>query len=99
MRSVAPDAAVAARANSVSEVLMAVKSGVGLAPLPVPFAAGDNSLVMVVRPRPKLTYPFYLVIHRNMTLVRRVRAFLDFITAERNSVRRVLSGEAAPTKK
>jgi DNA-binding transcriptional LysR family regulator len=98
MRSVAPDAAVAARANSVSEILMAVKSGVGLAPLPVPFAARENGLVMVISPRPELTYPFYLVVHRNMKLVRRVRAFLDFITAERTSVRRVLAGEAAHVK-
>ena len=99
MRSVAPGAAVAARANSVSEAMMAVKSGVGLAPLPVPFAANETQLVMVVSPRPELTYPFYLVFHRNMKNVRRVRAFLNFVAAESNSVRRVLAGETASIKK
>jgi DNA-binding transcriptional LysR family regulator len=94
MRSVAPGAAVTARGNSVSEVLMAVKSGVGLAPLPVPFAAHDNDLVTVVDPLPELTYPFYLVIHRDMKHAPRVRAFLNFVTAEIRTVRQVLAGEA-----
>jgi DNA-binding transcriptional LysR family regulator len=95
MRSVAPGAAVAARGNSVSEVLMAVKSGVGLAPLPVPFAACDGDLLTVIDPLPELTFQFYLVIHRDMKRAPAVRAFLNFVTAEIKTIRQVLSGESA----
>jgi DNA-binding transcriptional LysR family regulator len=91
VRSVAPGAAIAARGNSVSEVMMAIKSGVGLAPLPVPFAAPENDLVMVLDSRPELTFPFYVVIHRDMQRVRRVRAFLDFLAAESKTVRQALT--------
>src|SRR5262245_12186460 len=92
MRSVAPGAPIAARGNSVSEILMAVKSGVGLAPLPMPFAGSDPDLSVVVETRAALNFPFYLVIHRDMRRVRRIRAFIDFMAAESKTVRKVLSG-------
>ena len=44
--------------------------------------------------QPALNFPFYLVIHRDIKRVRRVRAFLDFMTAEIKTVRQVLSGSA-----
>jgi DNA-binding transcriptional LysR family regulator len=92
MRSLASGATIAARGNSVSEILMAVKSGVGLAPLPMPFAASEPDLSAVVETRPALNFPFYLVIHRDMRRVRRVRAFLEFVSTEIKTVRPVLSG-------
>jgi DNA-binding transcriptional LysR family regulator len=92
LRTVAPAATVAARGNSVSEILMAVKTGVGVAPLPVPYASRESDLAIVVESEPRLNFPFYLVIHRDMQRVRRVRAFLDFMAAESKSVRRVLAG-------
>jgi DNA-binding transcriptional LysR family regulator len=91
MRSVAPGAIIAARGNSVSEIMMAVKSGIGLAPLPIPYATRENDLVMVLDSRPELTFPFYVVIHRDMQRVRRVRAFLDFLAAESKTVRQALT--------
>jgi DNA-binding transcriptional LysR family regulator len=90
MRSVAPRATVAARGESFSEVLMAVKSSVGLAPLPVPFAASDGDLVPVIGPMTELIFPFYLVIHREMKRAPRVRAFLNFVTAETKIIYRAL---------
>ena len=98
MRAVAPGAAIVARGNSVSEILLAIRSGIGIAPLPVPFAR-EADLVAVLDERPELTFPFYLVVHEDLKDVRRVRAFLDFVTAETRSVRRVLTGEAAKVRK
>jgi DNA-binding transcriptional LysR family regulator len=92
VRSVAPRAAIAARGNSVSEIMMAIKSGIGLAPLPVPYATRENDLVMVLASRPELTFPFYVVIHRDMQRVRRVRSFLAFLSAESKTVRQALTG-------
>jgi DNA-binding transcriptional LysR family regulator len=42
LRSVAPRAPIAARGNSVSEIVEAVRSGVGLAPLPFPYAKRES---------------------------------------------------------
>jgi DNA-binding transcriptional LysR family regulator len=98
MRSVAPHAAIAARSDNLVAVLLAVKSGVGLATLPVPLAASESDLVAVLGPLPELTNPFYLVMHRDMRHTPRVRAFFDFVTAEIKTFRRVLSGEAERRK-
>jgi DNA-binding transcriptional LysR family regulator len=96
LRSAAPGAAIAARGNSVSEIMLAIKSGVGLAPLPIPFAAREIGLVMVLKSRPELKFPFFVVIHRDMQRVRRVRAFLDFLAAEDKTVRQALTHGFVP---
>jgi DNA-binding transcriptional LysR family regulator len=57
MRSVAPRAAIAARSDNLVAVLLAVKSGVGLAALPVPLAKPESDLVAVLGPLPELTHP------------------------------------------
>jgi len=90
VRSVAPRARIAARGNSVSEISEAIKSSVGLGPLPIPYAKRESDLVMVLESRPELNFPFYLVIHRDMRRMRRVRAFLDFLAGEQKLVRRAL---------
>src|SRR5205085_12136350 len=54
LRSVAPHATVAARSNSVPGLMMTVKSGAGLAPLPMPLAARETELVRVLGPVPGL---------------------------------------------
>ena len=98
MRSVAPGAVSAARGNSVPEVLLAVKSGVALAPLPMPLAAGDTDLVLVLGPSPELTFPFFLVTHRDMKDTPRVRAFMNFVTDELKTFRQILSGSGSRLK-
>jgi DNA-binding transcriptional LysR family regulator len=98
MRSVAPRAAIAARSDNLVAVLLAVKSGVGLAALPVPLAEPESDPVAVLGPLPELTHPFYLVMHRDMRHTPRVRAFSDFVTAEIKTFRLVLSGEAKRQK-
>jgi DNA-binding transcriptional LysR family regulator len=68
----------------------AIKSGVGVGPLPMPYAERESDLVMVLDSRPELNFPFYVVIHRDMQRVRRVRAFLNFLAGEQKLVRRAL---------
>jgi DNA-binding transcriptional LysR family regulator len=91
LRSVAPTARVVARSNTVAGLLMTVKSGVGLAPLPVPLAAGESDLVLVLGPLPGLYSPIYLLTHPDLRHMPRVRTFFDFIIAEIDSVRSVLT--------
>ncbi len=93
MRTVAPGAAIAARADSVPSILLAVKSGTGLAPLPMPIGSRESDLLAVIGPLPEQTFPFYLVAHKDMQRTPRVRAFFDFVAAEIKIFRQVLSGE------
>jgi DNA-binding transcriptional LysR family regulator len=91
LRSVAPTARVVARSNTVPGLLMTVKSGAGLAPLPVPLAIRESDLVSVLGPLPGLYSPIYLLTHPDLRQMPRVRAFFDFIVAEIDSVRSVLT--------
>jgi DNA-binding transcriptional LysR family regulator len=91
LRSVAPTARVVARSNTVLGLLMTVKSGAGLAPLPVPLAVRDSDLVSVLGPLPGLYSPIYLLTHPDLRQMPRVRAFFDFIIEEIDRVRPVLT--------
>ncbi|WP_426613677.1 LysR family transcriptional regulator [Bradyrhizobium sp. McL0616] len=91
LRSVAPTARVVARSDTVPGLLMTVKSGAGLAPLPVPLAIRDSDLVSVLGPLPGLYSPIYLLTHPDLRHMPRVRTFFDFIIEEIDSVRPVLT--------
>jgi DNA-binding transcriptional LysR family regulator len=91
LRSVAPTAKVVARSNTVPGLLMTVKSGAGLAPLPVPLGMQETDLVSVLGPVPELYSPIYLLTHPELRQMPRIRAFFDFIIAEIDSVRPVLT--------
>ena len=95
LQSVAPDARVAARCNSMTALLSATKSGVGLAALPMTIGDNDPGLVRVLRPIPGLTTNLYLLMHQDMKTTPRVRALFDFFIEELNIVRPVLAGESS----
>ena len=61
LQSVAPEARVAARCNSMTALLSAAKSGVGLAALPMTIGDNDPGLVRVLGPISGLTTNFYLL--------------------------------------
>ena len=82
LQSVAPEARVAARCNSMTALRSAVKSGVGLAALPTAVGNSDPDLVRVLGPIPGLTTNFYLLIHSEMKSTPRVRALFDFFIEE-----------------
>jgi DNA-binding transcriptional LysR family regulator len=82
LRSKAPRAAVAGQSSNVPSVLLAVKSGAGLAPLPAPLADQDDELVCVLGPLPDLSYPMYLLVHRDLRKIPRISAFFDFCVSE-----------------
>jgi DNA-binding transcriptional LysR family regulator len=94
LRSKAPRATVCGESGNIPSVLLAVKSGAGLAPLPAPLADSDGELVCVLGPNPELSYPMYLLTHRDLRKVPRVSAFFDFCLSE---LRPVLTG-AAPSR-
>jgi DNA-binding transcriptional LysR family regulator len=89
LRSVAPHAAVAARCDNWSGLVLAVKSGAGIAPLLA--YQGDHELVRVIDTIDLVT-PFYLLMHQAMQHTPRVRAFADFVASEMKAVRALVSG-------
>jgi DNA-binding transcriptional LysR family regulator len=96
LRSVAPQALVCGESSNIPSVLLAVKSGAGLAPLPAPVGDNDDELVCVIGPVAELSYPMYLLVHRDLRRVPRIAAFFDFCLRE---LRPVLTGAALPRER
>ena len=91
LRSVAPDVKMSARTNSVLGLIYAVKSGIGLGPLPASLGDAEPDLVRVLGPIPELSRSWRLLTHPDLRRVPRIAAFFDFILAERELVKSVLA--------
>lgn len=88
----APNARVGARNNSVLGVLHAVKSGLGVAPLPTTIADMHDDLVQVLPPVEEMNRGWYLLAHPAMRKTPRVRAFFEFVSNHHSLVRPILMG-------
>ena len=93
LRTAAPHATIAARGNSMLGVMAAVKSGAGLAPLPMLLGGPEADLEPVLAPVPELDSRIYLVMHSDFRRTARVRAFCDFVVAEITRFRPLLMGD------
>ena len=93
LRSIAPNARIAARASNIPAMLLAVRSSAGIAPLPVIVAEKDDALVRVLGPIQDIATPFFLLMHQDMKRTPRVRAFFDFMIEELQRLRPLLSGK------
>jgi len=91
IKSVAPNAHVAARANSLAALLPSVRSGAGIALMPVIVGENESDLVRVLDLGPEMGTPFYLLTHRDLRRTPRIRAFFDFIIEHLDQVRPLLS--------
>jgi DNA-binding transcriptional LysR family regulator len=92
LKSVAPNATVAVRGNSMLGVVAAVRSGAGLAPLPMLLGTSEDGLEPVLTSIPELDSKLYLVMHADLQHTPRVRAFCDFVAAEVARLRPRLEG-------
>lgn len=92
LKEVAPGATMSARNNSVLGLVYAVKSGVGLGPLPTALGDAEQDLVCVLGPIPALTRSWRLLTHTDLRRAPRVSAFFDFIIEERESLKSILTG-------
>jgi DNA-binding transcriptional LysR family regulator len=92
LKRLAPQARIAARCTSTPALLLAVKSGAGISPLPVIAVESEPDVVCLFNSIPELRLPFYLLIHRDMQRTPRVRAFCDFVASEMKTFRELLVG-------
>jgi len=97
LRSVAPHARVAARSENWPAYVLAVKSGVGLGPLPVHHGDRDEDLVRLIDAPKGLVSEFWLLMHSDMQRTPRVRAFFDFVIADIRAFRALLLREVETT--
>lgn len=78
LRRHAPGAKICAEAGNIPSVFLAVKSGACIAPLPAPLGDGDDELLRVFGPVPELSYPMYLLTHKDLRRSPRISAFFEF---------------------
>ncbi|QYO78442.1 LysR family transcriptional regulator [Devosia salina] len=90
--SALPGARIVARNNSVLGVVTAVKSGLGVAPLPTAIADTEPDLIQVLPPVPELARSWYLLCHPDQRSTPRISAFIDFVVSEIPVLRKVLGG-------
>lgn len=92
LKEVAPEAKMAARNNSVLGLVYAVKSGVGIGPLPTALGDAEPDLVRVLGPIPALSRSWRLLAHADLRRTPRIVAFFDFIIEEREALKSILTG-------
>ena len=94
LNGVAPNARVAARGSTLPSLLLAVKSGAGVATLPQIVGDEDGELVRLFGPIPNLATDIYLFMHEDVKQTPRVRAFFDFVVEELVALRAILDAPA-----
>ena len=92
LAEVAPQATIAARNNSVLGLVYAVKSGLGLGALPTALGDAEEDLVRVLGPIPELSRSWRLLAHPDLRRTPRIAAFFDFMLAEREALKPILTG-------
>jgi DNA-binding transcriptional LysR family regulator len=97
IQSVAPNAKIVARAENLLGLVVAAKSATGITPLPVIVGEAEGQLIKVLGPVPELATPFYLLMHRDMKSIPRVRAVFDFLAERMPAIRASLVGRVSRT--
>ena len=92
LKDVAPHAKTSARSNSMLGLIYAVKSGVGIGPLPTAIADAEPELVRVLGPIPELARSWRLLTTLSLRRTPRVSAFFDFVMEEREALKSILTG-------
>jgi DNA-binding transcriptional LysR family regulator len=72
--------------------MYAVKSGVGIGPLPTAIADVELDLVRVLGPIPELARSWRLLTHPDLRRTPRIAAFFDFVVEEREELKSILTG-------
>jgi len=92
LHEVAPEAKMSARNTSVLGLVSAVKSGIGIGPLPTALGDAEPDLVRVLGPIPELARSWRLLTHPDLRRIPRIAAFFDFIIEERDALKPILTG-------
>ena len=92
LSGVAPDAEVTARSSSITNMVSAVKAGLGITILPCLLGDSEPELVRCLGPVEKIGSDLWLLTREELRDVPQVRAFMDFIAAYVTGKRALLAG-------
>lgn len=92
LADVAPGAHFAVRNNSVLGLVSAVRSGVGIGPLPTALGDADGGLVRIFGPIPELTRSWRILAHPDLRHTPRIAAFFDFIVENKAALKAIFTG-------
>lgn len=88
----APNSKINARSNSLSNLVAALKAGLGIATLPCLLGDADPDLVRCLPPVADLDAEFWLIVREDVKSVPHVRAFVDFFWVHFQGLRSQLAG-------
>jgi DNA-binding transcriptional LysR family regulator len=92
LAEVAPAAHFAVRNNSVLGLVSAVRSGLGIGPLPTALGDADGGLVRIFGPVPELTRSWRILAHPDLRHTPRIAAFFDFIVENKAALKPIFTG-------
>ena len=91
-----PSSRVSTRSNSLTNLLLALKAGLGIAPLPCIAGDADQDLVRCLPPIAELDSELWLIVREDVKSAPHVRAFAEFLADQIHGMRAELAGERAP---
>lgn len=97
----APNSKVSARSNSLSNLVSALKAGLGIAMLPCLIGDAEAGLLRCLPPVKEVDSEMWLIVREEMKSAPHVRAFADFLATHIQTMRAQLAGDepAAPRQK
>jgi DNA-binding transcriptional LysR family regulator len=92
MEASTPNSTIVNRSNSLTNLIVAIRAGLGVGPLPCMEGDCAPDLVRCFAPPPQFESEVMLVTRSELRDVPRVRAFIDFISARTAQLRPLLEG-------
>jgi len=92
LSKMSPQASVVMRCNTLLGLYEGVISGMGIASLPCFLADTDPRLRRILPPPKELTSELWLLTHPDLRRTARIRAFMDFLTAELEKEKDLIEG-------
>jgi DNA-binding transcriptional LysR family regulator len=94
MISWAPEAPIRSYSTSLTNHLVAIRSGLGVGPLPCMEGDRDPALVRCFDPPPELESDVLLITRRDLKDVPRIKAFSEFIITRFAAIRHLAAGKS-----
>lgn len=84
LRQIVPERSFVSHTDTLTGLIMVLNAGTGIGLLPMQLGEKEkeNGLVRLFGPVREVLSPFWVLTHRDMKMVPRVRAFMDFIIEE-----------------
>jgi DNA-binding transcriptional LysR family regulator len=88
----APDASISTHSNSLTNLVSALKAGLGIGPLPCFVGDAEPDLLRCFAPIPELTAQVWLIVREDIKQAPHVRAFVDSLSCHLQGLRAVMAG-------